>query len=198
MQPRQYGEHGITGITRKNAVYYPFQFNIAHKPNKNRTLSVIHPFNQLQVVNFYDKYKDSIIYLCNQSNYSLRKPYKVAQYFYYRDRLHSSLLGKKSDKVEMFFSEYESLKSYFSYREYSNIHKFYEDYRYQRAEKKFRHMLKMDLQSCFDSIYTHTITWAVSGGADQIKVLPGYKGSWLGDEFEITLCSLLMREKLME
>lgn len=190
-------EHGkpIRDLKHKNnALFYPFQFNIAHKKNKNRTLSVIHPYNQWQVVEFYDQYKYSILYLCNQSKYSIRKPHKIAQYFYYRDRLHRKLLGHESDKVELFFNEYENLKTYFSYEKYSNIYKFYEDYRYQRAEKKFKHLVKFDLQSCFDSIYTHTISWATTGGADKVKVLPGYHGSWVGDAFDNLMQSVNARE----
>lgn len=179
---------------RLNALFYPYHFNIAHKPNKKRTLSIIHPYNQWQIVDFYEQYKYSILYFCNQSKYSLRKPHKIAQYFYYRDRLHKKLLGHKSDKVELFFNEYENLKTYFSYEEYSNIYKFYEDYRYQRAEKKFKHLVKFDLQSCFDSIYTHTISWATSGGADKVKVLPGYHGSWVGDAFDNLMQSVNARE----
>lgn len=179
---------------KNNALFYPYHFNIAHKANKNRTLSIIHPYNQWQVVDFYEQYKYSILYRCNQSKYSLRKPHKVAQYFYYRDRLHRKLLGHQSDKVELFFNEYENLKTYFSYKKYSNIYKFYEDYRYQRAEKKFKHLIKFDLQSCFDSIYTHTISWATAGGADKVKVLPGYHGSWLGDAFDNLMQSVNARE----
>lgn len=179
---------------RLNDLFYPYQFNIAHKTNKNRTLSIIHPYNQWQVVEFYEQYKYSILYLCNQSKYSLRKPHKIAQYFYYRDRLHRRLSGHESDKVELFFNEYENLKTYFSYEKYSNIYKFYEDYRYQRAEKKFKHLVKFDLQSCFDSIYTHTISWATAGGADKVKVLPGYHGSWVGDAFDNLMQSINARE----
>lgn len=147
----------------------PFVYGIQHKPLKHRYLSLIHPANQIKVVEFYNKYKDAIIYLCNKSNFSIRFPNKVACYFYYKDRLHNVLLGKKTDKVEMYFSEYENLKTFFSYKHYTNIYKFYEDYRYQRAEKKFAHLLKMDVQCCFDSIYTHSIAWAISGGVDIYK-----------------------------
>lgn len=179
---------------RLNDLFYPYQFNIAHKANKNRTLSIIHPYNQWQVVEFYEQYKYSILYLCNQSKYSLRKPHKIAQYFYYRDRLHRKLSGHESDKVELFFNEYENLKTYFSYEKYSNIYKFYEDYRYQRAEKKFKYLVKFDLQSCFDSIYTHTISWATAGGTDKVKVLPRYQGSWVGDAFDNLMQSVNARE----
>lgn len=179
---------------KPNDLFYPYQFNIAHKTNKNRTLSIIHPYNQWQVVEFYEQYKYSILYLCNQSSYSIRKPHKIAQYFYYRDRLHRKLSGHESDKVELFFNEYENLKTYFSYEKYANIYKFYEDYRYQRAEKKFKYLVKFDLQSCFDSIYTHTISWATAGGANKVKVLPGYHGSWVGDAFDNLMQSVNARE----
>lgn len=96
--------------------------------------------------------------------------------------------------VELFFNEYENLKTYFSYEKYANIYKFYEDYRYQRAEKKFKYLVKFDLQSCFDSIYTHTISWATAGGADKVKVLPGYHGSWVGDAFDNLMQSVNARE----
>lgn len=84
---------------RPNGLFYPYQFNTAHKTNKTRTLSIIHPYNQWQVVEFYDQYKYSILYLCAQSKFSLRKPQKIAQYFYYRDRLHRRLSGMKVIKL---------------------------------------------------------------------------------------------------
>ena len=147
----------------------PFIYPIQHTPTKHRFLSLIHPANQIKVVEFYNKYKDTILYLCSKSNFSMRYPYKVASYIFYKDRLHYTLLGKKTDRIEMFFSEYENLKTFFSYQRYTNIYKFYEDYRYQRAEKKFSKLLRMDIQSCFDSIYTHSISWAINGGVTSYK-----------------------------
>lgn len=93
----------------------PFSYQILHKPTKARTLAVIHPANQIEVVGFYEKYKSLILYYCGRDEFSLRHPKKVACYFYYRDRLHNKLLGKKADNIELFFNEYENLKSYFSY-----------------------------------------------------------------------------------
>ena len=154
---------------KKNKQRIPFTYNILHKPNKFRELTVIHPLNQMQMVDFYEKYKSVLLYFTNLDRFSLRHPNKVACYFFYKDRLHNKLLGKKADKIELFFNEYENLKSYFSYERYNNIYRFYEDYRYQRAEKKFTHLQKFDVQSCFDSIYTHSISWAIGGGKTSFK-----------------------------
>lgn len=147
----------------------PFTYRILHKPTKSRELAVIHPRNQILMVDFYDKYKSIMLYYCGLDKYSLRHPNKVACYFYYRDKLHKTLIGRKTDSLELFFNEYENLRTFFSYKRYNNIYKFYEDYRYQRAEKKFTHLLKFDVQSCFDSIYTHSIAWATGGGKEIYK-----------------------------
>jgi len=147
----------------------PFTFHILHKPTKARALSVIHPANQIEMAAFYEKYKSLMLYYCNRDSFSIRHPKKVACYFYYRDKLHHQLLGRKADNIELFFNEYESLKTYFCYKHYTYIHKFYEDFLFQRAEKKFSNLLRFDIQSCFDSIYTHSIAWATSGGKEVYK-----------------------------
>lgn len=161
---------GKTGIEiQKRLVTIPFHYAIKHKETSNRRLSIVHPLNQIQMVDFYNQYKNTLLYMCGKSHFSIRYPNKVACYFYYKDRLHNTLLGKKSDKLEIYFSEYENMKTFFSYKKYPNIYKFYEDYRYQRAEKKYQHLLKFDIQGCFDNIYTHSIAWAVNGGMNAYK-----------------------------
>ena len=155
--------------SERRLVTIPFNYSIKHKETSNRRLSIVHPLNQIQMAFFYDRYKNTLLYMCGKSHFSIRYPNKVACYFYYKDRLHSSLLGKKSDKLEIYFSEYENMKTFFSYKQYANIYKFYEDYRYQRAEKKYQHLLKFDIQGCFDNIYTHSIAWAVNGGMNTYK-----------------------------
>ena len=155
--------------TERRLVTIPFNYAIKNKETSNRRLSIVHPLNQIQMVDFYDRYKNTLLYMCGKSHFSIRYPNKVSCYFYYKDRLHSALLGKKSDKLEIYFSEYENMKTFFSYKQYANIYRFYEDYRYQRAEKKYYHLLKFDIQSCFDNIYTHSIAWAVNGGMNTYK-----------------------------
>jgi len=135
----------------------PFNYKIVHKPTKPRILSLIHPYSQVKMVAFYEKHRSMILHFTGKSKFSIRHPYDVACYFYYRDRLHNKLLGRKVDSTEQFFNEYENLRTYFSYQEFSNIYKFYESYRFQRAEKKYQHLCRLDLQSCFDSIFRHFV-----------------------------------------
>lgn len=174
---------GSIRVSLKDKSTIPFVYQILHKPTKTRELTIIHPLYQIMMSGFYQHHKSAILYYCSLSNFSIRRPYKVATYFFYRDKLHSTLIGRKSDKLELYFKEYENLRSFFSYKEYSNIYKFYEDYSYQRAEKQFAHLLKFDIQGCFDSIYTHSIAWAANGGRETYKATfngsdAGFSSDW--------------------
>ena len=141
----------------------PFNFKITHKQNDFRELCVIHPVSQRKMIAFYEKYKNVIIYYSSLSPFSIRKPFKVANFTFYNDILHKKNEDKdlQHSQIEQDDSEYENLKSYFSYRKYSNIHKFYESYQFHRSEKKYNKLLKIDVTKCFDSIYTHTLPWAL-------------------------------------
>lgn len=140
----------------------PFGYKIVHKENDFRELTIIHPKNQLAVIEFYDKFRDLILYYSSISPFSIRKPYRIAKYTYFKDQLHLEKLADLTDElVEQNDLEYENLKTFFVYKKYSNIHKFYESYQYHRCEKKFNRLFKFDISKCFDSIYTHSITWAL-------------------------------------
>jgi len=141
----------------------PFHFEIAHKDNDSRRLSIIHPRNQLEVANFYDENSSLITYHASLSPFSLRKPAKVAKDVFFDDKLHKKRLGKKAATIEENHKEYQYLASYFTYEKYSNIFRFYESYGYQKAERSFVRLLKLDISKCFDSIYTHSMPWALLG-----------------------------------
>lgn len=141
----------------------PFNYKISHKDNDFRELTIIHPKDQLAVIEFYEKYKNMILYYCNISPFSIRRPVKIAKFSYYKDRTHIEKLAHDNENksIEEFDKEYENLKTFFVYKEYSNIYKFYESYKYQRCEKKYNRLFKFDITRCFDSIYSHSISWAL-------------------------------------
>lgn len=155
-------------INNPNFRKIPFTYRISHKENDFRELALIHPINQLKLIDFYDKFKEIILYYCSISNFSIRRPSDIAKFTFFNDQLHQEIKGDKSDFLELSGKEYENLKTFFSYKKYTNIYRFYEDYRYQRAEKKFNYLFIFDINKCFDSIYTHSIVWAVLG-IDTVK-----------------------------
>lgn len=128
----------------------PFNFKIPHKTNDFRELSIIHPANQLYLIYFYNTFKEAILYYTNNSNFSIRKPYKIGKY--------RKTSNNKSENIDMISDD---MKTFFVYSRYTNIQGFFESRQYQLCEKKFTNLYKFDISKCFDSIYTHSIAWAI-------------------------------------
>ncbi len=152
------------GINRKwELKTIPFNYKISHKENDFRELTVIHPKNQLALIEFYEENKQLLLHYCSLSPFSIRKADKLAKFIFHKDKTHKDKLSKDQDyeTVEEYDKEYESLKTFFVYKNYSNIHKFYESYKYHRCEKKYNKLFKFDISKCFDSIYSHSISWAL-------------------------------------
>jgi hypothetical protein len=151
------------GFHSKALTTVPFEYKISHKENDFRTLTLIHPKNQVTVVNLYHKYSDLILYYSSISDFSIRYPYRVARYYYHKDKTFFKHLAFDHEHhvPEDANREYVSLKTFFSYKDISNIYKFYESYRYHRCEKKYNKLYKFDISKCFDSIYTHSIAWSL-------------------------------------
>lgn len=148
---------------RDALITIPFGYKISHKEKDFRDLTVIHPKNQLALIEFYEKHKELILFYCNISPFSIRKAHKVAKFTYHKDKTHFENLAHDHEhkSIEEFEKEYENLKAFFVYKKYSNVYKFYESYIYQRCEKKYNKMFKFDISKCFDSIYSHSISWAL-------------------------------------
>jgi hypothetical protein len=169
----------------------PFNFSVAHNLD-GRTLSVVHPRNQVEVASFYATHSALIIYYTSVSEFSVRRPVSVSRYVYFKDKLHEERLDSTTG-LEEEDREYEQLGSYFVYREYRNIHRFFESYKYHRSEKKYDAMVQIDVSKCFDSIYTHSLPWAVLG-KDQTKFNLDESKATFGGRFDALMQNLNHKE----
>lgn len=160
---REISNNEIRVNLKKDLKKIPFNFKISHKENDYRELTIIHPKSQLDLIDFYASFRDLILYYSNISNFSIRKADKVARYIYQKPKKRKKEFGKiiEDDIKQESETKYVNLKHYFHYSEYSNIHKFYESYKYHQCEKKYTKLCKFDISKCFDSIYTHSIAWAL-------------------------------------
>jgi hypothetical protein len=141
----------------------PFNFRVTHNLD-GRILSVVHPRNQVAMASFYASHSSLIIYHTSVSEFSIRRPVSVARYAFFRDKLHEEKLDTAIG-IEEEDKEYEQIGSYFVYKKHKNIHRFFESYEYHRSEKKYDAMAQLDISKCFDSIYSHSLSWAVLGKA---------------------------------
>lgn len=162
---------------------YPLKFKIFKDESKLRTLSLIHPRSQYNYVEFYHHFSSAITALCSQSKLSIRAPVKIANSFYTKKKIVEKIAYKKT-KIDTLDSEIWSkhASSFFSYKGYDRIYKLFENGQYITLEKKFNVMWSLDIANCFDSIYTHTISWAIKN-KEFIKANLK-KGKQFGDELD--------------
>ncbi len=178
-------------ISKCQMATIPFNFRVAHNLD-GRTLSVVHPRNQVAVASFYATHSALIIYHTSVSEFSIRRPVSVSRYAYFKDKLHEERLDAVAG-VEEEDREYEQLGSYFVYQKYRNIHRFFESHEYHRSEKKYDAMVQIDVSKCFDSIYTHSLPWAVLG-KDQTKFSLDESKATFGGQFDALMQYLNHKE----
>ena len=149
----------------KSDLYIPLNYYVRRNGGKkSRLLSVMHPHVQLDVVDFYQKFDEYMIYLCSISPFSLRHINKIAKCMFPAEET-KEIPDDEGERIEIDkdITDYDETmyKSYFTYRDYDMSYKFYDGLEYLRLEQKFRHLRTLDIASCFYNIYTHSITWAV-------------------------------------
>lgn len=154
-------ERKEVAFKKQNQQSYPMKYKIIKSENSLRTLSLIHPRSQKNYCGVYKEYADAIAYLCGKGSYSIRRPFKVGSSFYDRDE---NLTNKyKEINIETLEKDLrrKHASSFFSYSGFDRLYKFFSSPRYFDLEKRFPHMWFVDVANCFDTIYTHTISWAI-------------------------------------
>lgn len=182
LKPIEHDNENYFRIPRKTLLSptAPYSFNIRQSTSNTRSLSIPHPATQIAVAAFYDTYRSLILLHTTKSNFSIRHPSRIARYTIYRDNLFGSIKDRSKYGVESSEQESLMLRSYFAYERYSNIHRFHESAEYRLNEKKFGHLLKLDIQKCFDSIYTHSVQWAVHTKQSVKDAIQQHNGTFSG------------------
>ena len=152
----------------------PYEYMIVKNKDKQRKISLIHPISQIKICDFYSQYVDEILFHTTCSDVSLRHPIKVTSRTF---RQHTSLLNKLTKEEEQancddprevledrsIFELEDIPNNYFVYKKYRHIHAFYASKEFLELEQRFEFCFKFDVKRCFDSIYTHSISWAIKG-----------------------------------
>ncbi|MCP1203786.1 antiviral reverse transcriptase Drt3b [Acetobacter oryzoeni] len=149
-------------LTPEKTYTKPYRYNVIRDNFSARGLSLIHPSAQYDAAKFYQKYDTLICYFCSKSSASLRSPRKVGTTFFVKGPNSTKNRFKASpvDSVSI-ESSVSNPASYFSYNKISRAHQFFDSNDYMHLEKKFHIFRSLDVSKCFNSIYTHTLYWAV-------------------------------------
>lgn len=143
----------------------PFDYYVRkYGGDKSRKLSLMHPFTQMNCVEFYSKYDYYMLSLCGNSPFSIRYILDRAKCVFKAEDVDDEETQYDQSRIEIVGDDVEKYYcSYFTYKRYDMMYKFFTSGDYLRLEQKYTNLMKMDIASCFYHIYTHTITWAVKG-----------------------------------
>lgn len=155
-------------VTKTDRHRIPFNYKISKSGGAGElTLSVMHPSVQVKFISIYHTYATLIISLCQRSEFSLRFPAALHGNRAGGKKQHARPLRDDPVDAEAEGEAEESADdllyptSFFVYKKYNLLHKFYDSYEFQRLEKRFSVIQRFDISKCFYHIYTHTIGWAV-------------------------------------
>jgi hypothetical protein len=177
-------------LTEQGKRIKPIQFKISKNPlsSASRRLTVMPPGNAIRWCNFYKKYSQVILSLCNRSKWSLRRPSGIAKVFRYTSAdWNTTGESDETDGLEMEslsirvvaqkeFREQNSISSFFVYSRCTTLHQFYNSNELRRLERKFSMCAYADISNCFNSIYSHSISWAILGKAEAKESIDESKG----------------------
>ncbi|MBD9548325.1 antiviral reverse transcriptase Drt3b [Pseudomonas sp. PDM01] len=140
----------------------PLIYKIRKDEDSFRTLSLLHPCAQIRFVDFYQAFDQQILLECRKSVFSIRAPSRIASKYYVKNP-RQNINKYRSENVAGLGDEsrHRFLSSYFSYNGYTRLYKFFDSQEFIRLEQRFSSFWSLDISKCFDSIYTHSITWAL-------------------------------------
>lgn len=140
----------------------PLSYKVRKDGDSFRTLALLHPRSQYGFIEFYKEFSDQIILACSKSRFSIRRPGKVAGKYYTKSE-NENISKYRSNTVSLSSNEsrHKFLPSFFSYSGYTRLHRFFDSYDFVRLEQQYSSFWTLDISKFFDSIYTHSITWAL-------------------------------------
>lgn len=148
----------VTDVRESPEYTKPLKYRIRKSSSDFRTLSLIHPSSQWRMAEFYREYDGQICHFCTQSSFSIRHPSAVANAVYLRT---STIRDAGNEASENDGKSQETIGlTYFFYAGYDRLYRFFNSKRLVDLEARFPTLMKVDIAKCFDSIYTHSITWA--------------------------------------
>jgi hypothetical protein len=155
----------LSTILRPGKETHPLTYKIVKTASSYRTLHLIHPSTQQDFINFYKIYSSLLCGLTARSEFSLRAPAEVAAWYYEPDNsLRDNSVkdeGAEANVDDTMAVQFKYASSFFLYKKYAFLYKFYDSYEFHRLEKKFKRLLKFDISKCFDNISTKRLGEAV-------------------------------------
>ena len=140
----------------------PYLYKVKKSSHEFRRLALLHPSSQWKLRCFYEKYEQLMLHYCSVSPASIRTPRRIAGSFYSKSSWENMNQYKNGTVTTTELDKYvKHTPSYFAYEGHDRLYKFFNSRDYFALEKQFSVLTTLDVSKCFDSIYTHSLSWAV-------------------------------------
>lgn len=173
------GANGAVSSTK------PYLYKIRKNTLEYRRLALLHPASQWKIQEFYHQYDKLILHFCSISPATIRCPKSIASTFFSKGSWDNVYKYKSGSVSSIEMDGYaKHAPSFFSYKGYDRLYKFFSSRDYFNLEKKFEVQMKLDVAKCFDSIYTHSLAWATK---EKEFIKNNLKYSNFGDDFDAVI-----------
>lgn len=163
----------------------PYLYKIRKNTLEYRRLALLHPASQWKIREFYRQYDKLILHFCSVSPATIRSPKSIASTFFSKGSWDNVYKYKSGNVSSIDMDGYaKHAPSFFSYKGYDRLYKFFSSTDYFNLEKKFEVQMKLDVAKCFDSIYTHSLAWATK---EKEFIKNNLNSSTFGDDFDLVI-----------
>lgn len=194
----------------------PVQFKVKKGDHDFRLISLMNPVSELIVTRFVNKYaKLILLYFQQNTIFSIRVYNRINDHFVEmkdKDIAEIRAILEPGTWDIHGYLEDKFIRHYFNVIKFPKITDFYRSFYLKDLEIQYKYMLKLDIKSCFDNIYTHSVDWAYLGNKrfakeyvkignrfsaelDQVMQYANYKethGILIGPEFSRMFAEIIL------
>lgn len=154
----------------------PLKFKISKKEDSFREISLINPLGIIEALAFIQIFENDVLNIThNKQDFSSRKASR-----------NNTLTYKKNNKQTVYYTDDPSTKkqllislessgNFYNHFPSKTITKLINSKVFNHSLDKFDLMLKLDIQDCFPSLYTHSYKWLISNKVFDSKNLKDTK-----------------------
>lgn len=139
----------------------PLKFYVLKNDFSFRELSLPNPLSMIEAVYFIENYQNDIINCMDRSYFSIRKHEKNHDLNFVNKEKQKILYTNLSEK-QMNNLNLEASGNYFKIYPFQRLSSFYNSEYWFSLIGKYNYFEKVDINKCFDSIYTHTFNWVIA------------------------------------
>ena len=147
----------------------PLKYKILKGTDTMREMSVIQPLSALNLFLFIECYQKEILsYFETHHEFSIRYHKKNSD-LYYKNRSGQRIKYFQVSSYSVRQKVIQQAGNYFKIAPFESINSFTDSRTWRMCNFKYRHFAKLDYQSCFNSIYTHTFKWIIERNTANAK-----------------------------